>query len=517
VGETERGCPFVVNVTTSCLCRAGLVLLAALFMAPCGRAEDDILSPDEISFRNERRQPERRLRRPGTSQLEPMLAAEPAPAPVVANDLPRVFSITELMGSLLEKNFEIRSQRHAINAAHRALQNAKAQQLPIATLRSNYRDTNFDKRFDDVGDAFGIVIPPGTSGNPFREVFGDIFDAHALITGVSVKVPVYHGDQLAALPRAARAKEALEIVRKERLIQDLLLRLIDLYVDLLFEQKRLELGQEKLAKKEEDLKIARQRIKNDIELRQKQMAVELDIDEIQQEILEIQNNIVLAKEQLTRLAGIPKDISYALRPGITMKDLNLPIGDILREARRTNPSIVAGMKAVDVANQQLAVLKGKDHTTLDLQFDYDEHLAVRNNDRSASVYLASLVFQWDVYDGGRNLSEQKEGEEKREQVIADLETLVQGIEVQVRQSYNKYVENKKQLERSLRTIEFARENLRIIQEKTDAAILLPVDLQEAKVNLKKAEVNRDRALNQIIKSRARLYHLLGKLMPNVFS
>jgi outer membrane protein TolC len=511
----------VVNVSTSNLRRA-LALLGLLVAAACGRAEDDIQSPDEIAFQNERRhelqrQPPRRLRRPGISQLDPILGAEPAPPPVVGNDLPRVFGMGDLMSSLLEKNFEIRSQRHAINAAHRSLQNAKAQQLPIATLKSTYRDTNFDKRFDDVGDAFGIVLPPGSASNPFREVFGDIFDAHALITGITVKVPVYHGNQLASLPRVARAKEDLEIVKRERLTQDLLLRLIDLYVDALFEQKRLELAQEKLNKKEEDLKIARQRIKNDVALRQAQMAAELDIDEIQQEILEIQNNIILAKEQLSRLVGLPRDISYALRPGITMKDLNLPIGEILREARRTNPSIVAQMKAVDVANQQLGVLKGKDHTTLDLQFDYYEHFAVRNHERSASVYDAALVFAWDVYDGGRNLSEQKEGEERRDQVIADLETVVQNIEVQIRQTYNKYVENKKQLERAMRNIALAQENLRIIQEKTDAAILLPVDLLEAKVNLRKAEVNRDRALNQIIKSRARLYHLLGKLMPNVFS
>ena len=56
---------------------------------------------------------------------------------------------------------------------------------------------------------------------PFESVFGDIFDAHSVISGITVKVPIFHGDQLVGLPRAARVKEDIEIIKKEKLIQDL--------------------------------------------------------------------------------------------------------------------------------------------------------------------------------------------------------------------------------------------------------------------------------------------------------
>ena len=139
-----------------------------------------------------------------------------------------------------------------------------------------------------------------------------------------------------------------------------------------------------------------------------------------QENLEIENNIVLLKERLARTAGLPRGMPFALAPEIGMKGLDAKVEEILGDARRTNPGIVAQLKAVDLANEQVAILNGKDHTTLDFQFDYDKHLIFRNTDRNADVYTANVVFAWDVYDGGRNLSEQREAKEKRDQTIALL-------------------------------------------------------------------------------------------------
>jgi outer membrane protein TolC len=452
-------------------------------------------------------------------RIEPWWAATaalPSPAPSPSPGAPaapvrREVGLPELIASVLSKNFELAAASHSINAAHRALQFAKSQQLPIATLKTTLLDTNFDKRFRAIND----FIPPGAFGNALADTFGDVFDSHALISGITIKVPIYHGDRLAVLPRVARVRETIEIVRRQKLVQDLTLRAIELYVDLLLEQKRLALALQKLAKKEEDLKLDRQRVKSAVELNQKVLATELTIDEIRQEILEIQNDSLLLKERLSRLAGMPRSAELVPVPDVSMKEIELPLDEIVREVRRTNPDIQVRMKAVDLANEQVAIANGKDHTTLDFQFDFYEHFIFRNTRRDAEVYTANLVFAWDVYDGGRNLSEQREAREKRDQSIAELETATQNLETEVRQAHNKLVESRKAVTRANLNIDLARENLRVIQEKVDAKLMLPVDREEARVNLQQALVNRERAQTQATKARARLYGLMGRLTPSV--
>jgi outer membrane protein TolC len=311
-------------------------------------------------------------------------------------------------------------------------------------------------------------------------------------------------------------RESIEIVRREKVAQDLVLKLVELYVDVLFAEKRQTLARQKLARGEEEQKLLAQRIKNPAELRQKQLVAELDSDDLRQEATGIDNSLVAMKEQLARLTGLPRGMEFALRPEIGMKELELKLSEVLGEARRTNPGIVTKVKAVDLANEELAIRKGKDHTTLDFQFDYGKRLMLRTAGNDADVYTASLVFAWDVYDGGRNLSEQREGKEKREQAIAELEVATQELEVQIRRTFHLFEESRRQAARSGRWIQTAQENLRAVQEKADTGALPPIDLLDAKIQLQRAIVNRDRALGHAIQSRARLYHQLGQLSAAVF-
>lgn len=512
-------------------------VLATLLALPA-RAREEVVSPDDLipdevydprvepPPRVRREPPPRRPARPQPRALPSRTARiapyhgdlEVAPPPVVAAQ--RTIGLPELIAGLVEKNFELKAQKHAINAAHRRLQFAKAQQLPIATLKSVFRDTNFDKRFKTIGELFPPSLLDAT-GRVFTDVaadtFGDIFDSHALINGITIKLPVYHGDRLAALPRAARVSETIEIVKREKLQQDLLLRLVDLYLELLFEAKRLALAQQQLAKKQEDLKVINEKKRGELTLKQQILAVELDIEEIRQDILEIENNRVVLRERIGRITGLARDATVAFRPDTGLKELEMPLEEIIKEAKRTNPGIRAQMKAVDLASENIAIANAKDKTTLDFQFDYDHHLIFRNKDHDADVYLANLVYKWDVYDGGRNASEQREAREKREQIIAELEVVTQNLETEIRQTYNKYVESRKAIARADKNIELARENERVIREKVESSLLLPVDLEEARVNLQKAIVNRERAMTQFTKALAKLYHLLGQMVPGLFT
>lgn len=468
-------------------------------------------------------EPPRARRRPippPVRSIDPYYGASltEAPPPVVSRA--RVVGLPELIAGLVAKNFELKAQSHAINAAHRALQNARAQQLPLASLHSAFRDTNFDNRFRTISELF----PPSLTdvqGRIFSDVasetFGDIFDSHAIITGMTVKVPVYHGDRLAGLPRAARVKENIEITKRERLQQDLILRLVDLYLDLLFENKRLLLEEQKLAKKQADLRVIQEKQRGALTLKQQILSVELEIEDIRQDMLEIENNRLVLRERIGRITGLPRDAQVVFKADTGLKELDGQLDDLVKEAKRANPAIRTQMKVVDLAGEQIALANAKDRTTIDFQFDYDHHYIPRNDDHSAGVYTANLVLNWDVVDFGRNHSEQREAREKREQQIAELEVLAQGLETEVRQTYYKYAESRKGISRADKNIELARENLRVTQERVDQALLLPVDLEEARVTLQKAVVSRERAMTQFTKSLAKLYHLMGQLVPALFA
>lgn len=512
-------------------------VLLALALASAARARPEVVSPDELipddryDPRAEQPRapppapnrayagppPRRPPRPPPTPDIDAELGAD-APPPLAPR--PRVVTLPELILGLMEKNFELVAQKHAINAAHRSLQNARAQQLPLASLHSRYQDSNFDNRFRDIGDLFPSSLTDAT-GRPFVDAaastFGDIFDAHAFINGITIKVPVYHGDRLAALPRAARVKEDIEIIKRERLVQDLILRLVEVYLDLLFENKRFALKEQELAKKQADLRVIQEREKGKLTLRQQILAVEIEIEDIRQDQLEIDNNRLVLRERIGKLTGLPRSAPVAFKPDAGLKELEMPLEEMVKEAKRANPAIRAQMKAVDLAGEQIALANAKDRVTVDFQLDADDHYIPRDDTHSAGVYNAVLALNWDVFDGGRNYNEQREAREKREQIIAELEVLAQNLDTEVRQTYYKYTESRKSIARADKNIELARENLRVVQARVDEQALLPVDLEEARVNLQKAIVSRERAMTQFTKALAKLYFLLGQLIPTSFA
>lgn len=516
-------------------CRGILAAFLALALPCAAAARPEIASPDDLipderydarvePPRPPRRpapvQPRRRPIAPPRREIDPYHGALSEAPPPISSGGPRVVGLPELIAGLVEKNFELKAQKHAINAAHRSLQNARAQHLPLASLHSVFRDTNQDKRFRTISELFPPALTDAR-GRIFSDVaaetFGDIFDAHAFINGMTLKIPVFHGERLAVLPRAARTKEDIEIVKRERLQQDLILRLVDVYLDLLFENKRFALEEQKLAKKQADLRVIQEKQKGALTLRQQILSVELEIEDIRQDMLEIENNRLVLRERIGRLTGLPRDAQVAFKPDSGLKELEGELVELVKEAKRANPAIRAQMKVIDLAGHQIALANAKDRTTLDFQLDYDHHYIPRNNDHSAGVYLAQLVLNWDVVDFGRNHSEQREAKEKREQQIAELEVLAQNLETEVRQTYYKYAESRKAIARADKNIELARENARVTQERVEQGQLLPVDLEEARVTLQKAVVSRERAMTQFTKSLAKLYHLLGQLVPTLFA
>jgi len=500
----------------------GLCLGLVLSVGPSGGEE--IVSPDELvaTARRARQEPffdvppmrdDSRLPRsspraiPYGARIGPLVGAEPlSPSQTRRSASPRIRQLTlpELLATTVEKNMELKAAKHSINASHRALQFAKAQQLPTATLKTNLRDSNFDRRFRDL--PFGETV---------ADTFGDIFDCHALLSGITLRVPIYHGNRLAALPRAARVKESMEIVQKEKVNQDLILRQVELYVDILLQEKRALLAHQKLDRKEEEIKSSNARAKGSGTVRDT-LALEIEADESRQEIVEVENDLLTLKERLARTCGLPRGMDYSLKPEVNMKELELGLDDLIKEARRTNPTIVNGAKRVDLANEELAILNGKDHTTLDFQLDYNRHFILSNTDHDADVYPANLVFAWDVFDGGRNLSEQREGKEKREKHIAELEVATQELEIRIRQAFNLFQESRKRILRAGEIVRRSQQALNAVMEKSDAGVLLPIDLLDAKIQHQKAVINRDRLVNQTVKARARLFHLLGRLTSSLF-
>ena len=417
----------------------------------------------------------------------------------------RQYGMQELVEAMLVNNLEIKAQSHSISAANQRVDNAKSQQLPIARFQTAFRESNNPNRLNDLRPLGGI-----------DDLFASLFDDKSLITKLEIQVPIYHGDRLAVLPRAARVEERIEILKREKIKQELTRRLIENYLDFLLADKQVDLAQVKLDEQQTALRTVQARFQSDVTLSPAVLEVQLAIDDIEQELLERRNDQVLYRERIAKLTGLPRGRDFRLEEGVRIRPLNMEVQAILGQARSNNLDIQLLFEGVNLGNENIAIANGDDNPRLDLLLDESLHLYFPDNEFNADVYTVVLKFSYDLYDGGRNSSKQKSARSLRDRTKTQLDNAAQELETTIRQVHNKYQEAGKLISRANRSIQLAEQNYRLVRDKVAANVMLPESSKKALVSLRRAHVFRERVVTNIIKTQSQLFLLMGQLTPAIF-
>jgi len=438
-------------------------------------------------------------------RLVPLEAAPSSPAAHRDPSELRQFTIGELALSALNKNPRVRMQSLSINAAHEAREHLKRAQLPLVTLSTAFRNSNNEERYARLAHP-----------NRLDRLFGSVHDDNSLITGISAKVPLYHGDGHSVPPRAARVKERMETIKRQIVIEDILTELVTGYGDVLREEARTMLAHETLTLRKRELADVRDKFKGDPALGQKIFDAQMDIAKAEKSIMQASNHLLASKEQLAITAGLPAGVDFHVEDRLFVKLPESDLPALLESAKAANLHLKVRTAMVDLANEQIALVKSRDDPRLDLDLDYYGHLYLADSDLNADVYTVLCRFSWDLFDGGRTDAARREATHVRDRIVLERARAEADVMLAVRTAFDASLQASRLLNAATDIIRQARAHLRTVRSRESSNVLTRADVHRAKVGLLEAIAHRQEISASLARSRADLLRLCGKLDPTVF-
>ncbi|MBI4870362.1 MAG: TolC family protein [Candidatus Riflebacteria bacterium] len=424
------------------------------------------------------------------------------PAARKANLAGRPVSLPEAIDLALNTHPRITATAHAEAAAEHELKAKEALKLPRITFQNILKDSNHLKRYRPLGS-----IGP---------LLSDINDDSAMMTGAILEVPVYVGDRLAIIPRIAlRKKEGQQQLRRKA-SQDLVLELVRLYLDALVAEKALKVEAERATLKELELRAAREKAASDAVAAPRVMSLELELDDIKQQQLEYTTQLDSDQQSLSELIGAPPGAVVELVGEFDMRELEGTPSDMLRIGRAENPDLRLLELALATAGEEIGLAASDEKLQMNFRADYFWDHTFERPDNGADVWTVALVTSWPLWDGGYVHQEKQRARDRVREAKSNLAAALQLLDLQMRQAYSTLTSSRKLVDGLEKNVSLARSTLQTVTDKYQVNVLSRADLVEARMNLMRAIVNRDRISARVLEARAALFRLMGRLEPAVF-
>ncbi|MBI3890680.1 MAG: TolC family protein, partial [Candidatus Wallbacteria bacterium] len=210
-----------------------------------------------------------------------------APKAAAAAPAGRLLSLPDAIQLALTAYPRIEAATHAEEAAEHEMRAAEALKLPRLSLQNILKDSDNFKRFTPLG--------------PIGPILSDINNDSASITGAVIELPVYVGDRLAILPRIAQKKKDAQQQLKRKLVQDVILEILELYLDVLVREKEVKIESERLKSREAAIRQAQEQVKGDPLASPKLLGLELEAAELRERAAGLRAGTEAARQKLAAL------------------------------------------------------------------------------------------------------------------------------------------------------------------------------------------------------------------------
>ena len=327
---------------------------------------------------------------------------------------------------------------------------------------------------------FNEMLPPG--GGSF--LFQPLEQANASLI---LKQPLYTGGRTLAAWRAA--KTFREISKKDfsTTKQAVMLGVAEAYYAVVKAKKQAEVGRKALERMERHKKVTEREAatrKNKANLSALLRANTL-VNQARIALVRVEDGLVLAKNKLSLVAKLPKDIELA-----EPDELPAPQGTMasLEEAALINrDDYTSSQMNRKVVEEFVAITKGAHHPQIYAEGGVtyqDSHPATALD---ATVYYGGIRLQVPIFEGGLMKAEVAEARSKQRQAEFSTVLLRRQIESEVQEAYTTYQTASSVLETAKLLLEDARKNFDTVEGLFSEGLVQSLSLIDAETALSSAE------------------------------
>ncbi len=395
-------------------------------------------------------------------------------------------TLQQAVNIALEKNPERKAALADTKAASADVKEARSFLLPHATFSETATIGNDpvyvfgsklrQQRFTAGDSAPNVLNTPDPFGNFATRVGGtwNLFDSLASWRTVS---------------RAERVKDAAGH-QLERTDQEIVFRVVDSYYGVLFARKQLDVAQQSLKTSQAILDRSKDSFESGVVVESDYLSSQVRLATRKQELIRTQNNLALARAQLSTTMGVSSETEFD--PIEILAEKNLPtasLDELEKQAEDKRPDL-SRVRSEEAAQQQsVSIAKSSFGPRVNAFGGWEGDNPTLLAGGGGNSWLAGIEVQFDLFEGGAKRARLSHERALEEKASAVREMATDAIRLEVRRAYYDVDAARQQVEVARATIAEAEESLRINQDRYESGLSTISDLLAAEEAARRSQTD----------------------------
>jgi len=333
---------------------------------------------------------------------------------------------------------------------------------PVFVFGSKLRQ----QRFGASDFALNVLNTPLPFGN-FATRFGgtwSLFDSLASWRSVN---------------RAEQEKDATDR-QLERTGQEIVFRVADSYYAVLLAKKQLEVAEQAMKTAQAILERSKNRVESGIVVESDSLSAQVRLATRKQELIRAQNNVALARAQLSAAMGLSTQSDFEPSDELTERNLPAtPLEELEKQAIEKRPDLKRIRSEESAQQESVSIAKSSFGPRINAFADWEADNPTLVAGGGGNNWVAGIEVQFDLFEGGAKQAQLSRERAMQEKVAALKEMATDAVRLDVRKAYYDVDATRQQLEVARAAIAESQESLRINQDRYEAGLSTVTDLLAA--------------------------------------
>ncbi|MFN2364798.1 MAG: TolC family protein [Halarsenatibacteraceae bacterium] len=452
-------------------------------------------------------------------------------------------TLEESLEIALENNRGLLASAEELKGVETSIEMAEAGRLPNISLSSSYmrlggdmEQFEFELEGSDVQDLFAdleLEIPgtdetidltpddesAGELAGSINEAFAGIGEGFeqpdtAFQTELSLQQPLYTFGRITAGIEQAKAGYRAAEAGFEGSRQELIHEVITTYNNVLLAEKMFELQNDLKEQAEGHLEVVESNLDAGMVTELDRHEARVALSEVEQEIVEAESNLALAKEGFRSLLGLERGTEISLTDSDEGAFARLE-EEVLAEADRNelidlenNPRLEVLAYQQAASETSLEMVEAERFPNIVMVGSYtweDEEFGFEDSSWSLGVNLS-----FDIFDGGQRKAEIKKAEAELKQLEYEREEAEDGLYIEAKRALNAFDDAISQQELTAEMIEQAEDQLELAELRYSEGVGTSTDVLDARAGYSQARLAAEEARFSRLEALADLYLVLGQ-------
>ena len=388
----------------------------------------------------------------------------------------------------LQNNYSIRQQRLAAEKTDAAVRQARGLFLPSATLDARYSETHGVMNVGDLVNPAYAALNQLTGTNAFPTNI-DARLPFAQETRVRVAQPLFNASILANY-QVNKSVASIEEANTGRSARQLAADVQMAYVNYARAARVHELYVNTHALVSENVRVNERLLANGKVTPAALHRAIAERSDIEQQVAQAQQNQSAAARYFNFLLGrAPTDVLAPLPDSLLVVDLTISADDAVRSALGRREELRQAAGGIKVAQAQEKLARSSYLPSVALAVDYGVQGNEYHFNSKSDVAVASLVFSWNVFNGGQDVARRQQASIEVERGELRRTEIEHQIEMQVRQAYDAVTVARRALQAAADRLSAARRSYELVSRRHAEGMAAQIEYIDARTALTNAELN----------------------------